>query len=275
MTNSIFRNLRGAGVVTAAANYYGLRIKSQNDTGPALNINYGNIFDNCSIMFSGGYIEIGKKVEGNVFNIEDTSYFKKGIVYVQAMSTVREHIFNNVAFLECESGHNGGKIYLNYCTLLNVNGIFGDMSCEGSNDRRIENSYLHFSNESLLSQSFKFYRSGYWGNSILRVDGDVQIKTRSCISGEDAKPHFTILGYVDLSDEDITTISLNRKMGEQCSLLYRSSEGSISHTGSHDYKGLCYYDNEEWIDCVKNISEDGCDLRYLLAYNVMKNINFI
>ena len=191
------------------------------------------------------------------------------------MSTVREHIFNNVAFLECESGHNGGKIYLNYCTLLNVNGIFGDMSCEGSNDRRIENSYLHFSNESLLSQSFKFYRSGYWGNSILRVDGDVQIKTRSCISGEDAKPHFTILGYVDLSDEDITTISLNRKMGEQCSLLYRSSEGSISHTGSHDYKGLCYYDNEEWIDYVKNISEDGCDLRYLLAYNVMKNINFI
>jgi hypothetical protein len=76
---------------------------------------------------------------------------------------------------------------------------------------------------------------------------------------------FTVL---DLDDIDLTQISLNLEMETKASLLYRNNNYSTeerAHSGSHDYKGLCFYESDEWLSYVKEQANVNDNKIYLLA----------
>ena len=166
---------------------------------------------------------------------------------------------------------------MNYCVLLNTQTIFSDKNGDSRADRCINNCYFHFDNENMFASRLNrlSHGGGIWKNSILRIENDVSIGNRKCKYTEENKvqPHFTFLSMVDLDDNELTIVSLNKNMETKSSLLYRNNEYTTEetcHSGAHNYSGLTFYDSKDWLNYIQIQARFNNNNKiYMLAYNAM------
>ena len=264
--NTTFRNIIGSQVNCTYWYAHGVVFR---DNGLAEN--YGNTFDNCSVIFNQG--TTGSLEGDELTDPAQTTNFIGGRVDVYSDGKT---IFNNCAFVESETRALTKYLELNYCVMLNTATIFGDWNGDARAERYINNCYFQFDNEDMFASRLNrgTHWGGVWKNSVLRIEEDVNVSNAICkYSGETkAHPHFTFMSMTDLDDIDLTQISLNLEMATKSDLLFRNNNYSTEetiHSGSHDYKGLCFYESDEWLSYVKEQANANENKIYLLAYNTM------
>ena len=266
IVNTTFRNLIGAQVNSSYWYAHGVVFV---DNG--LGNNYGNTFDNCSVMLNS--VTLGKADELSICDVSKASKFYGGMAYIYSGGKT---ILNNCTFVTTKTKATAKHIEMNYCVFLNTDTIFGDNNGDARADRLVNNCYFQFDNESMFSSRLNrgTHWGGTWKDSVIRIENDVTVSNLKCKYTGEAKvqPHFTFMSMTDLDDVLLTQISLNRNMQTKASLLYRNNEYSTKdscHTGSHNYAGLCFYDGNEWLDYVREQASINSNKIYLLAYKMM------
>ena len=266
ITNTTFKNIIGAQVNSTDWRAHGAVFKEG-----GLAENYGNTFENCSVIFNAG--TIGSLTGQDLTDPDKTTKFIGGHIDLYSSG---KSIFNNCSFVKTSTRALTLYLELNYCVMLNTETIFGDWDGDARAERYINNCYFHFDSESMFASRLSrgTHWGGVWKNSVLRIEGDVNVSNRKCKYTDETKahPHFTFLQMTDLDDVAITQISLNENMQNKASLIYRNNEYSTkdtSHTGSHDYAGLCFYESNEWLAYVKKQSSTNENKIYKLAHEAM------
>ena len=263
--NTTFRNMIGAQVNGSYWYAYGIIFVHN-----GLGYNYGNTFENCSIMLND--VTLGNSNNSSIIDTRKATNFIDGIVYIYSNKTT----LNNCSFVNSITNASTRYLELNYCVLLNTQSIFGDKNGDAFASRYINNCYFQFDSESMFASRLNrgSHWGGIWKNSILRIENDVKVSNRICKYTDENKqhPHFTFMSMTDLDDNELTIISLNENMQTKASLLYRNNEYNTKencHSGSHNYEGLCFYEKNKWLDFVKSQVDSNDNLIYQLAYNTM------